>query len=87
MYGSKKQLDSIQYVTTQYLKMSNLEDTVYQIVNLKKISGVKIKPMQVKVGLYPDIMTEESMEVKIEAINMPVGKCFAHSLLKSRSVS
>lgn len=74
VYGSKKQLDSIQYVTTQYLKLSNLEDTVYQIVNLKKIRGVKIKPMQVKVGLYPDIMTEESMEVKIEAINMPTGK-------------
>lgn len=45
-----------------------------QEVGLKPIRGVKMVPDRVKMALYPDILTEENIEVPIKAINMPDGK-------------
>ena len=56
------------------LNLVNIEDTLIQEVQLRKIQGAKIVPEMVKIGLYPDILTEESVEVPITAINMPKGK-------------
>ncbi len=71
VYASRRILDSLKYVTTEKVRMENVEDTVFHRVNLKKIRGVKILPASVKVGFYPDILTEESMEVPITPVNMP----------------
>ena len=43
-------------------------------MGLKRIPGVKLIPATVKVSFYPDILTEEEVEVPIQAINMPEGK-------------
>jgi hypothetical protein len=43
-------------------------------IGLRKIKGVKCDPEVIKVAFYPDILTEESVEVPIRAINMPEGK-------------
>lgn len=74
VYASKHILDSLQYVKTQPLNIVNFSDTVVQTVALASIKGVKIVPSTIKIGLYPDILTEESIEVPIKAINMPEGK-------------
>jgi len=67
-------LDSIKYVLTEELKITNFDDTVVQTVNLQAMKGVKIVPSQVMITLCPDVLTEESVEVPIHAVNMPEGK-------------
>lgn len=74
VYASKQTLDSIRYVYTDELNLTNIEDTVVRNVGLKRIPGVKLIPATVKVSFYPDILTEEEVEVPIQAINMPEGK-------------
>ena len=74
VYASKKTLDSIRYIDTEELNLTNIEDTVVRNIALKKIPGVKLIPSSVKVSFYPDVLTEETVEVPIQAINMPEGK-------------
>jgi len=67
-------LDSIKYVNTEKLRMINLTDTVVKYIPLRKIRGVKYVPDKIKLSVYPDILTEEKVEVPITALNMPEGK-------------
>lgn len=71
VYASKSKLDSLENVLTEYLDIVNFEDTVVCEVRLKSMPGVKIVPQSVKLALYPDILTEESIEVPITTINKP----------------
>lgn len=74
VYGSKQALDSLRFVKTVSINITNFNDTVLRTVALETIKGVKIVPNTVRIGLYPDILTEENIEVPITAINMPEGK-------------
>lgn len=74
VYGSKQALDSLRFVNTVPINITNFNDTVLRTVALETIKGVKIVPNTVRIGLYPDILTEENIEVPITAINMPEGK-------------
>lgn len=74
VYASRKMLDSIRYVKTEPIRIVNFEDTVIKEVPIAKIHGVKCVPSTVRIGLYPDILTEESVSVPIKAINLPDGK-------------
>ena len=74
VYGSKQVLDSLRFVKTVPINITNFNDTVLRTVALETIKGVKIVPNTVRIGLYPDILTEENIEVPITAINMPEGK-------------
>lgn len=74
VYANKHMLDSIKVVYTEELNIINFNDTIVTTVSLSKIPGVRIEPAQVKMALYPDILTEEAVEVIISSINMPEGK-------------
>lgn len=74
VYASKRVLDSLRFIKTVPINIVNFGDTVIQTVALEKIKGVKIVPNVVRIGLYPDIMTEESIDVPVTAVNMPDGK-------------
>lgn len=74
IYASREVLDSIKYVKTKRLQISNLTDTMIRKVALQRMRGVKYVPEDVKISIYPDILTEEKFEVPIIAINMPEGK-------------
>lgn len=74
VYGSKQALDSLRFVKTVPINITNFNDTVLRTVALETIKGVKIVPNTVRIGLYSDILTEENIEVPITAINMPEGK-------------
>lgn len=74
VYGSKQALDSLRFVKTVPINITNFNDTVLRTVALETIRGVKIVPNTVRIGLYPDILTEENIEVPIMAVNMPEGK-------------
>lgn len=74
VYASREILDSIKYVNTEPLNVLNLTDTVVKDIALFKIKGVKYVPEKVKISICPDILTEETCDVSIEAVNMPEGK-------------
>ncbi len=75
VYASKEKLDSITYINTEYLNLSNLRDSLAVNCRLQKIRGVKLVPERIKVIFYTDVLTEESMnDIPIVGINMPEGK-------------
>jgi len=74
VYASKNLLDSISQVLTKAVSFANINDTLVKEVELQKITGAKCVPSTVKVSLYPDILTEESIEVPITPVNVPEGK-------------
>ena len=74
IYASKAKLDSIKSVYTEAIRLTNLTDTVVEELKLKAINGVKIEPSVVKVSFFPDVLTEETIEVPGTAVNMPQGK-------------
>ena len=67
-------LDSIQTVYTERQHISNFTDVKELTVDLRKFTDAKCIPSKVRMKLYPDVLTEESVEVPIEAINMPENK-------------
>ncbi len=73
VYANKQQLDKLQSVEIEPFNYRNLQDTIRQAVKIKKIRGVKIVPPTVRLSVYPDVLTEETIEVPITAINMPPG--------------
>lgn len=73
VYGTPAVLDSIKAVYTKRQNITNFNDTMTVRVALAKIRGTKIVPDSVNMKLYPDVLTEETVEVPIEAVNMPEG--------------
>ena len=74
VYASRSELDQISVAYTDFLEIKNFQDTVVTRVTLRRIRGVKFVPSEVRVTLYPEILTEESLEVPISAVNVPAGK-------------
>ena len=72
-YANKKVLDGLKYVEIEPFNYRNLQDTIHQNVRLQKIRGVKLVPSTVRLSVYPDVLTEESIEVPVSAVNMPAG--------------
>lgn len=73
VYASKDILEKLEYVDIEPLNYKNLQDTVHQNVRVAKIRGVKTVPDVVRLSIYPDVLTEEAIEVPIQAVNMPEG--------------
>ncbi|HBF04787.1 MAG TPA: hypothetical protein DDW28_01280 [Prevotella sp.] len=71
VYANKRQLDQLKSVEIEPFTMRNLQDTIHRNVYIKKIRGMKIVPQMVRLAVYPDVLTEESIDVPITAINMP----------------
>lgn len=71
VYSTKEMLDSITHVVTDQFHVLNFTDTVTKTVSLKTIKGAKITPQQVRITLYPDILTEEVVSVPITTVNLP----------------
>lgn len=74
VYGSSKMLDSVKYAYTERMYVHSLKDTIVRELDLRSIKGVKFVPSRVRISVFPDVLTEESIEVPITALNMPEGK-------------
>ncbi len=74
IYASESILDSIKFVYTENVQLEDVTDTITQSVNIRKMRGVKCIPSIVDVSFYPDVLTEESIEVPITPINVPADK-------------
>lgn len=73
IYASRAMLDSITEVYTEELNIDELKDTLSRTIVLKKIRGVKMEPDRVKVTLFPDMLTEMTINVPITPVNTPDG--------------
>ena len=73
VYANKQQLNQLKFVEIEPFNLRNLQDTIHCNVRLQKIRGVKMVPNTVRLAVYPDVLTEETVEVPVTAINMPPG--------------
>lgn len=74
VYASREALDTIKYVYTEWQDIRNVTDTIHRTVGLRSIKGAKCVPSSIRMSIFPDVLTEESVEVPIVAVNMPEGK-------------
>lgn len=74
IYAVPERLSQISAVYTDRLLYKNFKDTTYRHVGLKRMEGVKFSSAQVKIGLFPDMYTEKTVEVPIVGVNFPAGK-------------
>lgn len=74
VYAPHPLLDSITTVYTVRQHIGNIKDTVVVNVPLRRIAGAKCEPSSITMILCPDILAEETVEVPIEAINLPQDK-------------
>ena len=74
VYASPERLAQITSVDTKKQTYSNFKDTAFCTVPLAHMDGVKLVPSQVKVGLFPDMYTEKTVEVPIVGVNFPADK-------------
>ena len=71
VYATRSKLDSIKEIPTEYVNITNFDDTLRQTVRLKKMPGVKVVPETIRLTLLVDILTEESIDVPITTVNKP----------------
>ena len=74
VYASEKMLDSISCVYIARQRITDITQPTTVSVKLQQMKGVKILPDHISMKLYPDVLTEESVEVPIVAENMPADK-------------
>ena len=74
VYANDTKLDSLEHVLTTHIALTDVKDTTVMEVELQKMAGVKCVPSKVKMSIFPDVLTEESMEIPVTAINVPEGK-------------
>ena len=74
VYASKDLLDSISTIYTKRQFITGLSDTLSIKAPLRPIRGAKFVPDHITMTLVPDVLTEETVDVPIEAINLPEGK-------------
>lgn len=74
VYADHRQIDSITAVQTEPLHVLNFNDTTVMTVALRTTRGMKVVPDSVRLTLYPDVLTEETVEVPITPQNVPADK-------------
>lgn len=74
VYASKQLLDSIREAFTTRQNIHDFTDEKTLTVRLNPIKGAKFIPQQVEMHLFADVLTEETVQVPIEVLNMPADK-------------
>ena len=74
VYASKEKLDSIRYVYSEPLNYVGFHDTLTVSCRLAHDTDVKVMPEHVSITFFTDVLTEESISVPIQCINLPKGK-------------
>lgn len=74
VYASEKLLESISNVYIAQQRIADITEPTTISVKLQQMKGVKMVPDRISMKLYPDVLTEESVEVPIVAENMPADK-------------
>lgn len=69
--GPGSRLDSINFVETDELVLTDLNKTVKRNVSLKKIKGVEFSQRKIEITIPVEQFTEEKMNVPIKVSNLP----------------
>lgn len=73
VYANSDKIGQVKYVEIEPYNVQQLQDTVHTTVKLRRVRGLKMVPRQVRLSIYPDVLTEESVDVPVTAVNMPQG--------------
>lgn len=74
VYASDTKLAKMEQVFTSNVTITDVKDTIVQDIALQRQPGVKYIPSKVRMSIYPDVLTEETIELPVTAINVPQGK-------------
>ncbi len=74
VYTSREKLDSIHYVFSEPLNYIGFRDTLKIDCKLAHQPDVKVVPDHISITFLTDVLTEESINVPIQCINLPSGK-------------
>ena len=71
VFGPKKILEKLKYVSTEFKELKNLSDTTYYKSQLKPINHVRFSSQFIKVSVFVEPFTERKVQVPITALNCP----------------
>jgi hypothetical protein len=71
VFGVKKYLNKIEFISTQKLTLKNVKDTITTTLNLKKNKNFIYSPEKVKIIIPVDRYTEKSLSIPLKIINLP----------------
>ena len=74
VYSSREKLDSLRYITSEHLNYVGFHDTLTITCRLAHDADVKVVPDHISISFLTDVLTEESISVPIQCINIPKGK-------------
>jgi YbbR domain-containing protein len=74
IYGSKHELANIQYILTDTLTISELRDSITQMVNLQIPTTIRCNTPSIKVQYKAEAYTEKSFTLPIQPQNVPQDK-------------
>lgn len=74
VYGSKSQLDQIQYISTEKIKFENIDHSIEKVCNIIQIPSLKYSTSEVKIIIPVEQFTEKELSVSILKMNEPKNK-------------
>ncbi len=74
VYAPEGVLDTITAAYTQFVKLTDVSDTIKQRLPLRVQKGVKFVPSSIELMLPVDIYTEKTVEVPLRGVNFPADK-------------
>lgn len=72
VYGPQQVLDTLRWIETELMELNNLSDTVVVSLKLKPVPFVRPEINTVKVVVPVAMFTEKTIELLVEAVNLPV---------------
>lgn len=74
VYGDAAQVDTIRFLRTERISLSNIKETQVVEAKIKSIPGVKVKPDKVKVTFVVEPLVKKESMVMVTADNVPSGQ-------------
>jgi hypothetical protein len=71
VFGSKKSLDDLKVVPTEFVQLKEISDTATFTCNLKPKPGLRYLPKEVKVRICVEQFTEKTIQLPINTLNCP----------------
>jgi len=86
VFAASSQIGQLRKIYTPVLRLRNLSDTTLVTIDLPQRKGIRFVPSQIKVRIPVETLTEKSMDIPIQGINLPDGLTMRIFPLKVRLV-
>ena len=71
VFGSRKSLEQLKFVQTEFVKLKDIADTTTFICKLKPIAGLRLVPNELSVRVCVEQFTEKNIQIPITILNCP----------------